>query len=684
VEFLFGLYAAENRIFDKKQATNLSQFVPIVVVKHSKHLRELGAAPPLQTGKDMKFFQSFRLDTANHCLWRDEERVAIAPKAYDVLRYLVENPERLVPQEELLEKLWPETYVNPEGIRKYILEIRKVLGDRLDKPQFIETMPKRGYRFVASVRDADVPESSDLSASHEMDENTTEPNASIGTSRSKEKNSSPRRALWKLAIAPVLAAIAAVAIGAHLRSARSGVNAPSLNNASIAVLPFTDMSPAKDQEYFPDGLSEQLIHDLARISGLKVLGRSSAFQFKGKNQDLREVGRKLGVANVLEGSVRREGNHLRITAELVKADDGFELWSQTYDREISDIFAVQDEIARAATEALQVRLLGGNGQPVVSNLHSANPEAYQAYLQANYFLGRGTSKEDIAKALAYTDTAIRLDERYAPAWALRSTVEEMMAQYSFIDVTEGFRKSREDAERAIMLDPTSASGYLARARTQIGYDWDWDAANTSLTKAAALEPGSVEVLRIRSVLSRALGNLDGAVKLADQAVALDPLRANSQAGLAYHLYVAGRYQEARAALQKALDLNPQVAFAHATLCKILLAEGKPQQALTEIEKEPNDWEKLTDEALVYHALGREQDSKAALAELIAKHSSDSAYQIAQVYAFRGEPDKSFSWLERAYKQRDPGITQFKCDPRLKDLRHDARFADLLKKMHLPA
>src|SRR6202030_3725873 len=183
------------------------------------------------------------------------------------------------------------------------------------------------------------------------------------------------------------------------RFTQRGASAPLSNDRSIAVLPFADMSPAKDQEYFSDGLSEQLIHDLAKVPRLKVVGRSSAFQFKGENVDLREVGQKLGVANVLEGSVRREGKHLRITAELVKADDGFQLWSQTYDREINDIFAVQDEIAEAATEALQLKLLQSNGQPIRSNFRSANPEAYQAYLQANYFLGRGHGKEDLGRAL---------------------------------------------------------------------------------------------------------------------------------------------------------------------------------------------------------------------------------------------------------------------------------------------
>jgi TolB-like protein/DNA-binding winged helix-turn-helix (wHTH) protein len=631
----------------------------------------------------MKSFQSFRLDAADHSLWRGEKRVQITPKAFDVLCFMVENAGRLVSQDEALQALWPETYVNQEVLRKYILEIRKALGDRPEKPEFIETVTKRGYRFIAPVIDDSAAKPPDLPISQAAEEDATEEKVGNEAVPSEEETWSGKRRLWRLAIVLALAAVAAGGLGGYFRHARNGSHALSLNNTSIAVLPFVDMSTTKDQEYFSDGFAEQLINDLAKVSGLKVVGRSSSFQFRGKNADLRDVGRKLGVDNVLEGSVRREGTHVRITAELIKADDGFQLWSQTYDREINDIFAVQDEIAMAATEALQLKLLGGNGRRVVSTARSDNPEAYEAYLQANYFLGQGTGKEDISKTLMYTDRAIKLDAKYAAAWALRASVQNMMAEVGMTDVTEGFRKARDDAERAIALDPTSASGYLALARTQIYHDWDWDTANTCLTKAAALEPGSEEVLRVRSYLSRVLGNLDQAVKLYEQAVALDPLRANSHLGLGYLLYMAGQYDEAQAELQKALDLNPQAAFAHANLGKILIAEGKPQQALAEIEKEPNDWEKLTDQALVYHALRREQDSNAALAELIGKHDTDSAYQIAEAYAFRGESGKSFEWLERAYKQRDAGLADIKVDPLLKNLRHDARYTEFLKRMRLP-
>jgi len=543
---------------------------------------------------------------------------------------------------------------------------------------------KRGYRFVASVRDEDVVEPSDLSTSLEMDKNITESDASIGTSRSKEKNSSPRRVLWKLAIASVLAATAVVAIGAHLRSARNGVDAPSFGNSSIAVLPFVDMSPAKDQEYFSDGLSEQLIHDLARISGLKVVGRSSAFQFKGKNQDLREVGSKLGVANVLEGSVRREGNRLRITAELVKANDGFELWAQTYDREISDIFAVQDEIARSVAGALQSKLLSTGGAATSKNSRATNSKACEAYLAGQYSIARGQDKENLTRALSYADQATKLDPGYAPAWAQRSLVLQTMAAVTLIDNTDGFQRARESAEKAIALDPELAAGYLALAMVEINNDWDWEGASTSVKKASLLAPGSATVVGIQASLARHLERVEEAIVLYKQAIALDPLRANYHLALGDGLRTLGRYEEAKAALDKAQELNSQLSSLHFTRAQILYSEGHRQEAVVEMEKETGDWEKLSGEALAYYAAGRHQESDSALKKLIATHQNDCAFQIAQVYAFRGEVDKAFEWLDRAYRQRDPGAPEFATDPSMKSLRRDPRFTELLKKMRLPA
>ena len=323
------------------------------------------------------------------------------------------------------------------------------------------------------------------------------------------------------------------------------------------------MSAAKDQEYFSDGLAEQLINDLAKVSGLKVVGRSSAFQFKGRNEDLREVGRKLGVANILEGSVRRDGNHVRITAELIKTNDGFQLWSQTYDREINDIFGVEDEIAQAATEALQLKLLGGNGQPVTVEFTQHESRGISGLPASEILQWAGTEQRRTRQGARLCRYRLsRLDEKYAPAWALRSSVQNEMAGYGLTDATEGYRKARADAERAIALDPALASAYLALANTQIDYDWDWDAANISLTKAACLRAGQRRGLpssftSIQRYWAISIRQSDSMNRWSRST----PFVPILILALEYLLYVAGRYDDAQAELQKALDLNPQ-----ATLC----------------------------------------------------------------------------------------------------------------------
>ena len=484
---------------------------------------------------------------------------------------------------------------------------------------------------------------------------------------------------WTLVVLLVLSLLGV--IGGYDRFERNRRIVPPTSTVSIAVLPFVDLSPARDQEYFADGLTEEAINALAKVPGVRVVARSSSFQFKSRNEDLRVVGRKLGATNIVEGSVQRKGDHIRIMAELVKVDDGFQLWSETYDRKIDDIFSVEDEIARATTRALQVKFASPRGTAVSTDGRSSNPAAYQAYLQGQDFFGSDTDKGNLQRALAYADQAIKLDGSYAPAWALRSRVLNVMAAYGR-DVVEGYRQAREDANRAIALNPDSADGHLALGWIQMSYDWDWGGAEASLKKAAELEPGSVEVLRYQSVLYRTLGRENDAIALYEQVAALDPLRARSHSSLGYMLYAAGKYDEAAAALRRALELNPQKKQDHVILAQILLARGRPEQALEQVSQEPSEDWRLFGEALTYHSLDRSNDSKSALSEFASTREKGWACQIAEVYACRGENDKAFGWLDRAYRQRDGGLTFLQIDPLLKNLRDDPRYDDLLRKMQL--
>src|SRR5262249_27953921 len=372
------------------------------------------------------------------------------------------------------------------------------------------------------------------------------------TSGGRPLGSLVRVARSERAIRAGLVSLVIAAVIGYLWLDRKRTRASVPKTASIAVLPFADLSAAKDQEYFSDGLAEELINDLARVPGVKVVSRSSAFKFKGKNEDLRSVGQKLGVANILEGSVRKEGDRVRITAELTKADDGFQLWSETYDRKIDDILGVEDEIARATTGALQIKLLGRGVAGIPRRAGVTNPEAYDDYLQAQYFFARGLDKENIARTLSYADRAITLDPKFAPAWALRSDVYNLASDRSLVDSSEGWSKAREDAQQAIALEPGLAAGYSSLGSIHVSYDWDWEGARAYLKKAEDLEPGNIHVLRYRTLVSEALGRLDEAIETYKQVVALDSMRARSYTVLGELLYSAGRYQEADAAVERAL------------------------------------------------------------------------------------------------------------------------------------
>jgi eukaryotic-like serine/threonine-protein kinase len=456
--------------------------------------------------------------------------------------------------------------------------------------------------------------------------------------------------------------------------------APSRITPSIAVLPFADLSQEKDQEYFSDGLAEELLNSLVKVQGLHVAARTSSFQFKGRNEDLRGIGQKLNVATVLEGSVRKQGQRARISAQLIQVSDGFHLWSETYDRDLTDIFAVQEEIAQSVAGSLRVTLLGEK----LPSPRATNVEAYNAYLQGKYFYARPT-KENLNKAIAYYDQAVRLDPSYAPAWAALSRAHSLQAgAYSSGPLHEEYNSAREAAERALALDPSLAEAHAAVGQIEQYYDWDWAGADASYQRALALEPGNAEVVQGAADLAATLNHFEQALLLSPRAVELDPLRASTHHALAYNAWWAGQLDEAEVAVRKGLEVDPQFPWLHSVLSRVCLARSRPLEALAEAERDTTPEFRLQELALAYHALGQKQKSDRALAELIRKYQKYSAFQIAEVYAFRGEADAAFTWLERAYVQRDGGLTFSKGDPLLASLQSDPRYLAFLRKMRLTA
>jgi TolB-like protein/lipoprotein NlpI len=448
---------------------------------------------------------------------------------------------------------------------------------------------------------------------------------------------------------------------------------------SIAVLPFVNMSSDKDQEYFADGLAEELLDLLAKTPGLHVIARTSSFSFKGKSDDIPTIAAKLKVANILEGSVRKSGNHLRVTTQLVRAKDGEHLWSETYDREIKDVFRVQDEIAEAVVTALKLELSPAQGS---SPSRSSNTDAYLQYLLGQQYFTR----EDYRRAAVAYRNAVALEPRYAAAYAGLVYAEGYLADTTGDNTALG--RASLAADRAIELAPDQAAGYAARGYLRTTYDWNWTGARSDFAKALELDQND-PIAEVRySVLLISVGRFSEAIAMARRAVELDPLAPRAWDLLGQSLIASGDRASSRDAFNHALTIDPAYPYALNDLAALEIIEHKPKDALVVLQRFVGDdlvslTFRLTNTAMAEHSLGHAKESQHALDEAIAKVAQTGAYQIAEAHAWRGEADKAFEWLERAYRQRDGGLGSLKSDPLLAALRGDARYKALLKKINLP-
>jgi TolB-like protein/tetratricopeptide (TPR) repeat protein len=462
-------------------------------------------------------------------------------------------------------------------------------------------------------------------------------------------------------------------------SKQSGsVEAPA---KSIAVLPLVNTSGDPGNDYFSDGLSEELIAVLAKIPGLKIIGRSSSFLFKGKSDDSRTIGEKLGVTNLLEGSVRKQGDRVRIVAELINATDGRTLWSETYDRELKDVFAVQSEIATAVTEQLKIKLLGA---PAKSDAAPSNNNlaAYNALQQGTFYFRLGT-EEGTRKATEFYGEAIRLDSRYALAYAQLSAAWRQLAATWLgggAEANEGFAKARNAAQTALSLAPDLAAAHEALGFVLVTPDLDFAAAEAEFRKAEKLAPADAGPKFALSFVFAVQGRLAEAENIMRQTLALDPLGVTRYLNLARILIAGGRYDEAEAALRKAIELQPAAARLHAYLTTLDILRGNAAAALQDAQLEPKGFWQYYALALAQQAQSDHATADAALQTLIDNDAVSGPFQIATVYGLRKEPDKMFDWLERAYTEHDPGLTQLLGTPFILNYRNDPRFAALCQKL----
>ena len=461
---------------------------------------------------------------------------------------------------------------------------------------------------------------------------------------------------------------------------------------SIAVLPFVNRSRNEDDEYFSDGLADELLNVLSKIRGLRVAARSSAFTFKGKGATVAEVGRALNVATVLEGSVRKAGDRMRISVQLVKVADGYQLWSETYDRTLDDIFAVQDDIAQAVVKELRATLLGETAQTKAGTEateavaaavkgRSTNPEAHRLFLQARYFIDR-TTQEDTAKGRGYLHQALALEPEFALAWAELGRAHLADANWGWAPAAEGFGRAREAVTRALALEPDLPEALVALGWIQMLHDRDWRGSEASYRRALELAPGNAVVLHQAGFLVGNLGRFEDAIALGRRAVEQDPLSASSYFFLGTIFWIAARPAEASAALRKAVELAPQRAVTRAWLAISLLDSGRADEALAQALLEPEEWGRLFALGIIHAAAGRTTESGEALRSLAEKRGGEAAYQVAELHALRGETDLAFEWLERAYQQRDAGIGWTMVDPFLRSLHSGPRWSAFLRKLGL--
>jgi serine/threonine-protein kinase len=453
---------------------------------------------------------------------------------------------------------------------------------------------------------------------------------------------------------------------------------------SIAVLPLINESGDASNEYFSDGLSEELIAALMHINHLKVISRGSSFQFRDSKDDSKTIGEKLGVTTLLEGSVRRQGDRVRIVAELVNAADGSGLWSHTYDRELKDIFAVQSEIAQSVAAALQVQLLGAQVKPQAEPSNE-NLDAYRALLQGNFYAG-AQGMNDYRKAIDFYNEAIRLDDHYALAHSQLAAAWLALAEgtLSGQDVIAAYAKARAAAKTALALDPNLAGAHVALGEVLMGDERNLAQAEAEFRRAIELAPSDADPKVALAALLASEGKLEAAVGLLREALAINPLLGNWQLHLANYLIPLGKFDEAKQAILNALATNPPPALSYERLTIVEIKRGDPLAAQQAAQRESDPFWRAYALALAQQAGGDHAAADAALQTLIGKYTTEGSFQIATVYAMRGQPDKVFEWLDRAEAVHDPGISGLLFDPFLLAYKNDPRFAAFCRKVGLPA
>jgi TolB-like protein/DNA-binding winged helix-turn-helix (wHTH) protein/Tfp pilus assembly protein PilF len=627
-------------------------------------------------------FGPFTMDLRTLELRRGEALVHLQQQPFKVLVVLAAHPGALVTREEIRKEVWgPDRFVEfDQSLNFCVKQIRSALGDQADTPQFIETLPRRGYRFIAPV------EFLGGDGAKRGSRIAFSPAATVPATASEPfARARARRRFWAVAGATVFVAVAALLVS---RRPSTSEAKPGNGRVMLAVLPFENMSSDPEQEYFSDGLTEEMITGLARLGPgrLGVIARTSSSAYKGKHTPVDQIGRELGVDYVLEGSVRRSGDRVKVTAQLIQVKDQTHLWAEAYERRADDLLRLQDELAARIVGSLEARL--SSAAPTAA-LAGTSPAAYEAYLKGRYHLSRrsaiGINEEGLTRSVDYFQEAIAKDPAFAAAHAGLASAYVALSEQGRVTPQEAFPKVRAAAERAIALDGGTAEAHTALAVTRMYFDWDWPGAGASFARALELDPGRAPTHHAYAGFLSAQGRHAEALAAIDRARVLDPLSAAVNGDLGWYLYFARRYDEAIAQYKKAFELEPQLGWLHAFLLDAYAAKGAFAEAKAEgvavmrANKAEADLRRMEvafgrDAVLLY--VGFAIDS-------MERRTPPPAEFLAARLAQTGRRDEALTWLEKAADLRSRWLVSLVLvEPRFDGIRADPRFQAVLRRVGL--
>jgi TolB-like protein/DNA-binding winged helix-turn-helix (wHTH) protein/Flp pilus assembly protein TadD len=628
--------------------------------------------PPLS--RAIYDFGPFRLESGQHLLLRDGQPVAIPPKAFEILTALLDQRGALISKEDLQNRVWPNTFVDENNLTQQISLLRRILGESPEQPQYIETVPRYGYRFIAQVQE----------------KGDAEPQAAeegLPVARARRRGA----VLWRSgsAVAIALAILLGGFYLADLRDTRLRAANPQ-HIRSLVILPLANLTGDSSQDYFVDAMTDSLTTDLAQIHQLRVISGTSAMHYKGTKKTLPEIARELRVDGVVEGTVFRSDDHVRITAQLVDAPADRHLWARSYERDLRDVMKLQDEVALDVAGAIKVTLTPQE-QLRLTNASPVNTEAYQLFLQGQYFSTRLT-EDFLRKAVSTLQQSISKDPNYVPAHVALALAYESLATDGYDSPAVGFGKAKAELTRALELDEGSGEAHANLGVIKMTYDWDWPGARKEIQRGLELDPNSAPAQSVQGTYFVVTGHFDEAIAQMRRAQSQDPVGLDASLFVGQFYLMARRYDQGIVEIKKTLGLDPNFLPAHAELAFAYARAGKRAEAATEYQKTrslmaPRQALILDQWMAPVEILLGNRAAALKNADWWARESAHrhiDAYILAAFYAELGLKERAFAWLERGFEQRSPSMAYLKIDANFpENMRADPRFQEILHRMNFP-